>query len=147
MHIYRANCIFNLPHCNQHDGFICTACETGFELDSTKKNCSQKIVPPPAGDVLPGIVVSSAVGTTQLEGNELKGSAFVDVDSYIRRVYTQELPSPVFIAAFYTNQGFSTNFKVYYYATSAKQAIYEINLLYDNLRKKVFPIRISKLTF
>lgn len=67
MHIYRANCIFNLPHCNKHDGFICTACETGFELDSTKKICNEKVVtPPPTNDILPGIVVSSAVGTTQV---------------------------------------------------------------------------------
>lgn len=40
MHLYRSNCILDLPGCLSHsDGFDCSQCKFGYLLDSNNKTC------------------------------------------------------------------------------------------------------------
>lgn len=40
MHLYRENCIFDLPNCISYEnGFHCKECSNGFEVEESTKKC------------------------------------------------------------------------------------------------------------
>lgn len=46
MHLYRSNCIFDIPNCKSYsEGFDCASCEKGYEFNIVNSSCD--LIPPP----------------------------------------------------------------------------------------------------
>lgn len=88
-------------------------------------------------------IAGLVVGLIELPASELNGIDFQSVEALVKSVSGKEMPGAQFAVAYYMDQSFVRNYKIYYQRGLVD--LYEARVYRDRLRAKNYMIGFNRI--